>query len=220
MVCRASFSLSSLFLTLLLGSHHVLAAPAPASTRTPVVNSGACSRPTSVLDVAYYTDMSAKIRADDGTICAAKPARRAPTSSWGGPSDGGFCLARRDEYSCGEDAPCANSACCGKNGYCGLGTSTAEPMASPPTTHAGPTAMPRPSAASTLPSSTRRAPSTYAARNMAFAVSQTTFASRATAASPTVASPSPRARRVAMCSRAFSATTRPGNTSPRARPCR
>lgn len=134
MVCRAAFFLLSLFFTLLLGGRHVLAAPAPnpESTRAPVVNSGTCSKPISILDVAYYTDMSAKIRGDDGTICAAKPARRAlkapprnsqahsaPISPVGGQGLSG--LTRRDDYSCGENDPCPNSACCGKNGYCGFG---------------------------------------------------------------------------------------------------
>ncbi|KAL4962433.1 glycosyl hydrolases family 18-domain-containing protein [Aspergillus stella-maris] len=30
-------------------------------------------------------------------------------------------LRRRDEFSCDEDKPCANGACCGKSGYCGFG---------------------------------------------------------------------------------------------------
>lgn len=30
-------------------------------------------------------------------------------------------LTRRDEYSCGPGNPCANGACCGKDGYCGYG---------------------------------------------------------------------------------------------------
>lgn len=125
MACRATFLLYlSLFFTLLLGGRHVWAAPspAPASTRAPVVNSGACSKPISVLDVAYYTDMSAKIRSDDGTICAtAKPARQRALTTTTSPVGGHGSLTRRDEYSCGEDAPCPNGACCGKNGYCGYG---------------------------------------------------------------------------------------------------
>ena len=30
-------------------------------------------------------------------------------------------LLKRDEYSCDEDKPCGNGACCGKSGYCGFG---------------------------------------------------------------------------------------------------